>query len=133
MTGTVPAGLYDALIQFGHGQVLIHNLGISIGATNCSSPNFQGTGRYTITDRGNGGFEANGTFTTQFVGRPAACSATALNSVSFTVLGKVGENTATITINSLDSGTYAEGPPAGPLTCKAPVLNLTASGSGKKF
>jgi hypothetical protein len=133
VSGTVPAALYDVLIQFGHGQILISNLGINIGATNCTSPNFKGTGTYTVADKGNGGFEANGTFTTAFVGRPAACSATALNNVSFTALGKIGDNDITITINGLDSGSYAEGPPPGPTTCKAPILNLTASGTGRRF
>jgi hypothetical protein len=133
VNGTVPAALYDALIQFARGQVTIRNLGINIGATNCSSPNFQGSGTYTITNKGDGGFEADGTFSTLFVGRPAACSATALNGVSFTVIGKLGDSTATITINGLDSGSYAEGPPAGPTTCSAAILNLTASGIGKKF
>jgi len=133
VSGTVPAALYDGLIQFGHGNIIIHNLGINIGATNCSSPNFQGSGTYTILDKGNGGFEADGTFTPAFVGRGAACAVTALTDVSFTIIGKTGDSTFTITLDGVGSGTYAEGPPAGPTTCAAPVLNLTASGAGEKF
>lgn len=130
---TVPASLYDSSIQFTHGSIIIHNLGINIGATNCSSVNFQGSGTYTIVDKGNGSFEANGTFTPAFAGRGAACSATGLTDVSFTIIGKTGDSTFTITINGVGSGTYAEGPPAGPTTCTAPVLNLTGTGAGKQF
>ena len=133
VSGSVPAALYDVAISFFGGTIVIHNLGINIGATNCTSPNFQGSGTYTISDKGDGNFEANGQFTTQFAGRPAACSATGLNNVSFTALGKIGDGSITITINGLDSGSYAEGPLPGPLSCTAPILNLTGSGSGKRF
>lgn len=133
VAGTVPGALYDIAIQFSNGQIRISNLGINIGATNCSSVNFQGSGTYTVTETGDGGFEAKGTFSSAFVGRGAACSATALNNVSFTVMGKIGDKTLTIYIDGLDSGNYAEGPPPGPLTCQAPILNLVASGTGKKF
>jgi hypothetical protein len=133
VNGTVPAALYDSVIQFTGGQIIIHNLGINIGATNCSSPNFQGSGTYTVMDKGDGGFEASGTFSTQFVGRGAACSGISLNTVAFTAIGKTKDGTITVTINGLDSGTYAEGPPPGPTTCTAPILNFTASGAGKKF
>ena len=131
--GTVPASLHDIAITFSNGQIRIANLGINIGATNCSSVNFQGTGTYTVTETGDGGFEAKGTFSSAFIGRGAACAATALNNVSFTVMGKIGDKTLTIYIEGLDSGNYAEGPPPGPLTCQAPILNLVANGTGKKF
>jgi hypothetical protein len=129
----VPAAFSDLVFSLSVGKIQIHNLGINVGDTNCSSPNFQGTGTYTISDKGNGNFEANGTFTSQFVGRPAACAGTQLTNVSFTALGRVGDNTITIFINHLASGTYAEAQSAGPLTCQAPILDLTANGSGKKF
>jgi hypothetical protein len=94
---------------------------------------FSGLRTYTVTDRGDGNFEVDGSFTSQFVGRPAACSGTALNNVLFTMLGKTSDNSATITITGLASGTYAEGPPPGPLTCTAPIANITGSGSAMKF
>lgn len=133
VSGAVIAAFYDSLMDLSGGSITIRLLGISIGATNCTSPNFQGTGSYTVTDVGDGNFEINGTFTPQFVGRSSPCSGTALNSVSFTMLGKSGGKTATITINGLGSGTYAEGPPPGPLSCTAPILNLTGSGTATKF
>jgi hypothetical protein len=133
VAGTVPAGLYDATVQFANGQVRITNLGVNIGATNCTSVNFQGTGTYTVSETGDGGFAAKGTFSSIFVGRGAACAATALNNVSFTVTGKIGDKTLAIYIEGLDSGNYAEGPPPGPLTCQAPILNFVASGSGKQL
>jgi hypothetical protein len=133
VNGEVIAAFYDSFMDLSGGSITVHNLGISIGATNCTSPNFQGSGTYTVTDKGDGNFEVNGTFTTQFVGRGAACSGTALNNVSFTMLGKSGAKTVTISINGLDSGTYAEGPLPGPLTCSAPILNLTGTGTAMKF
>jgi len=133
VSGTVPAALYDALIQFSHGNMIIHALGINIGATNCSSSNFQGSGTYSVVDKGKGGFEANGTFTPEFAGRGAACAATTLDDIAFTVIGKTSDSTFTITINGLGSGSYTEGPPPGPTICSAPILNLTANGAGKKL
>jgi hypothetical protein len=133
VSGAVIAAFYDSLMDLSGGSITIRLLGISIGATNCTSPNFQVTGSYTVTDTGDGNFEINGTFTPQFAGRSAPCSATALNSVSFTMIGKIGGKTATITINGLGSGNYAEGPGAGPLSCQAPILNLNESGTATKF
>jgi hypothetical protein len=133
VAGTVPGALYDVLIQFSNGQIRISNLGINIGATNCSSVNFQGSGTYRVTETGDGGFEAKGSFSSAFAGRGAACAATALNNVSFTIMGKIGDKALTIYIDGLDSGNYAEGPLPGPLTCQAPILNLVANGTGKKF
>jgi hypothetical protein len=133
VSGALLAAFYDSAMTLSGGSIMISILGISIGATNCTSPNFQGTGSYTVTDMGDGNFEIDGTFTPQFVGRSAPCSATALNNVSFSMLGKSGGKTATITINGLSSGNYAEGPPPGPLTCQAPILNLNESGTATKF
>ena len=133
VAGTVPAALYDISLQFSNGQIRITNLGINIGATNCTSVNFQGSGTYAVTETGDGGFEAKGRFSSAFVGRGAACSATALNNVSFTIMGKIGDKALTIYLEGLDSGNYAEGPLPGPLSCEAPILNLVANGSGKKF
>jgi len=132
-SGSVLASFYDSFMDLSGGSITIHNLGISIGATNCTSPNFQGTGSYKVTETGDGNFQVDGTFTTQFVGRPAACSGTALNNVAFSIAAKIGSKTGTVTITGLDSGTYAEGPPPGPLSCTAPILNLTGTGTGTKF
>lgn len=131
--GTVPGSLYDSFVDMSNGSITIHNLGISIGATSCTSVNFQGSGTYTVADKGNGNYEVTGTLTSQFVGRGAACSGIALNSVGFTLVGKTGEKSALFTVTGLASGSYAEGPPPGPLTCTAPILNLTGSGTAMKF
>ena len=134
--GTTSSALYDSIMDLSSGTITIHNLGISIGATSCTSVNFQGTGTYKVTDKGDGDFQVDGTITTQFVGRGAACSATGLNNLTFTILGKTGTKAATVTINGFEegsSGSYAEGPPPGPLSCTAPVLNFTGSGTATKF
>jgi hypothetical protein len=134
--GTVQASLYDSLMDLSGGQITIHNLGISMGATSCTSVNFQGTGTYTVTDKGDGDFQVNGTISTQFVGRGAACSATGLTNLMLTIVGKTGEKSATVTVNGFaegSGGSYAEGPPPGPLSCTAPVLNFTGSGTATKF
>jgi hypothetical protein len=132
-SGTTLGQLNDVGMDLSGGQIVIHNLGISIGATNCSSPNFQGTGTYTVTDRADGSYQIDGSFTSQFVGRPAACSGTSLTNVTFTLVGPTSDKPATITITGLASGSYAEGPPPGPLSCTAPILNLTGTGSATKF
>jgi hypothetical protein len=131
--GTQPAAIFDSFMDFSNGTITIHKLGILIGATTCTSLNFQGTGTYTVEDKGKGGFEATGTLTPTFVGRAAACSGTVLTNLAFTIIGKMSDSTATITINGLESGTYAEGPPPGPLSCTTPILNLTGAGTGKKM
>ena len=133
VSGAVPASLYDATLEFRNGNIIVTGLGIDMGATNCTSINFRGTGSYTVTEKQDGTFEANGTFSSSFVGRGAACAGTQLTNVAFTATGKTGRRTLTITTHGLDSGTYAEGPRAGPTTCSAPVTNLTMDGTGVKF
>jgi hypothetical protein len=133
VSGTVPAGIYDINATFGEGTITILNMGISIGGTNCTSASFQGTGTYAIDDRGKGGFEANGVLSSAFTGRGAACAATSLTNVAFTIIGNIPQHSISITLNGLESGTYAEGPPAGPITCNAPIRALTAIGSGRKL
>jgi hypothetical protein len=136
VNGTTAGSLYDSFMDFSDGSITIHNLGISIGATSCTSVNFQGTGTYKVTDKGDGNFQVDATITTQFAGRGAACSGTALNNLTFTMLGKSGAKIATVTVNGFEegsSGSYAEGPPAGPLSCSAPVLNFTGNGTATKF
>jgi hypothetical protein len=134
--GTVPAAIFDSFMDLSDGQITIHNFGISIGATTCTSVNFQGTGTYKVTDRGDGNFQVDATVTPQFVGRGAACSGIALNNLTLTLLGRTDQKSGTVTVNGLEpgsTGSYAEGPPPGPLTCTAPVLNFIGSGTATKF
>lgn len=132
-----PAGLNDGFIRLdGHGKLSGSNLGITLGATTCPSPNYNVSGSYTIQKTGDGTIEATGTFTMSFVGRGAACSGTALVDQPFTIVATTGMPTQTTftfeTSGAGDGSTYAEGPPAGPLTCSAPILNFVTSGGGKK-
>jgi hypothetical protein len=130
--GTVPASLYDSVFQFSGGTITISSLGINIGDTKCLPPNFQGSGTYTVVDKSKGSFEVDGTFSTTFVGSRVACSSIALTDVSLTIIGNDSGSTFSFFIK-FASGTYAEGPSAGPNTCTAPIEIMTGQGSGKKF
>lgn len=129
--GTQPASLYDIRATFASGTISILDLGISMGGTTCTPVNFQGTGSYTIEDRGNGNFVASGTFSSSAIGRLAACQALSLTNAAFTAIGRIADHSMTITINGLDAGNYAEGQGAS-VTCTAPIKNLTGSGDGRK-
>jgi hypothetical protein len=133
---TVPAGLIDGFIRFdGGGNITGANVGISIGSTTCTSPNYRLSGRYTIEKNGDKTIEASGTLTMTFQGRPAACSGTALVEQPFTLIANLDGTQTTFTIETYDAGagsTYAEGPPPGPLTCTAPIGNFLTSGTGKR-
>lgn len=137
VSGVVPAALFDGIFFFdGHGGMTGTGtgVGISIGATTCTSPNYSVSGTYTVTDNGDGTFQATGTFTTNFQGRPAACGRTALKSQPFSLTGNIADQSFTITTEGAGGGsTYAEAPPPGPLTCLAPITNFITSGHGKKF
>jgi hypothetical protein len=130
------AQIFDSSMELSGNQITIHNFGISIGATTCTSVNFQGTGTYKVTDKGDGNFQVDGLLTTQFVGRGAACAGTGLTNLMFTMLGKTGEKTATVTVDGFQegsTGSYAEGPPPGPTTCTASILNFVGNGTATKF
>jgi hypothetical protein len=140
VNGMVTAGLTDGAIRLdGHGNLTGSNLGISIGATDCSSPNFSFAGKYTVqkTDSGDKTIAATGMLTMTFQGRPAACFGTVLVNQPFTLVATiVGEDAKTFTIETSGVGTgstYAEGPPPGPISCTAPILNFVTSGTGKRI
>ncbi len=136
-TGMTPASLFDGVIFVdGHGGLngTGTRVGISIGATTCTAPNYNISGSYTFTDKGEGTFEVTGLLTTNFAGRSAACGGTALTNQPFTLIGTKGGNSFTFTTAGAgDGSTYAEGPAAGPISCSAPILNFVTSGTGKKF
>jgi hypothetical protein len=128
-TGLVAAGLDGSVFFDGHGNFTQGNTAVSIGATSCSSPNYSIFGTYNVTGRDANSFAATGTLSTRFQGRPAACSGTGLSNVSFSLIGTIVGRSITITTYGTDEGsTYAEGPPAGPLTCTATILNFITSG-----
>ena len=138
--GMVSAGLTDGAIRLdGHGNLSGSNLGISIGATDCSSPNFSFAGKYTVqkTDSGNKTIEATGTLTMTFQGRPAACFGTVLVNQPFTLVATTAEGKTTnftIETSGVGSGSpYSEAPPPGPISCTAPILNFVTSGTGKRI
>jgi hypothetical protein len=140
VNGMVSAGLTDGAIRLdGHGNLSGSNLGISIGATDCSSPNFSFAGKYTVqkTDSGNRTIEATGTLTMTFQGRPAACFGTVLVNQPFTLVATTAEGKTTnftIQTSGIGSGsTYSEAPPPGPISCTAPILNFVTSGTGKRI
>jgi len=140
VNGMVTAALTDGAIRLdGHGNLSGSNLGISIGATDCSSPNFSFAGQYTVqkTDSGVKTIEATGMLTMTFQGRPAACYGTALINQPFTLVATLVEGKAsnfTIETSGIGSGSiYTEAPPPGPASCTAPILNFVTSGTGKRI
>src|SRR5271166_3909146 len=59
VSGSVPGQLIDGIINLnGRGGISGSNLGISIGATSCTSPNFNISGSYTVQKTGDGTIEA---------------------------------------------------------------------------
>jgi hypothetical protein len=135
--GLTPGSLFDGTIFF-DGQGSLNgsgtSVGISIGETTCTAPNYFITGSYTFTDKGDGSFEVKGLLSTNFVGRSAACAGTTLTNQPFTLVGKISEHSFTFTTAGAGEGsTYAEGPAAGPISCSAPILNFATSGTGIKF
>ncbi|MGH8010938.1 MAG: hypothetical protein ACREQ4_00400 [Candidatus Binataceae bacterium] len=134
VSGAVPAVLSTDLAQFdGNGHVSGSEFGISIGATSCTQVNFNFTGTYTVNEKGDGSYEANGMLTLTFVGRGAACSGTTLINQPFTIIGNIKDRSFTIsTAAAGDGSVYAEGPPPGPLTCTAPIANMITNGTGRK-
>ncbi|MBI4468205.1 MAG: hypothetical protein HY650_02675 [Acidobacteria bacterium] len=132
--GLVAAGITDGFISFdGGGRIIQGEAGISIGATSCTSPNYSVSGTYRVTARDQDSFTATGTLTYSFGGRPAACSGTFLNAQPFSLIGRISDSSFTIQTSGAGGGsTYAEGPPQGPLTCSATVVNFVTSGTGTK-
>lgn len=128
-TGLVVAGLDGSIFFDGHGNFQQGNTAISIGATSCSSPNYSIFGTYNVTGRDGNSFAATGTLSTRFQGRPAACLGTGLANVSFSLIGTIeGRSITMMTFGADEGSTYAEGPPPGPLTCTATILNFVTSG-----
>jgi len=135
--GSVPAALSGGIIIFdGRGGITGSGtaVGISIGATSCTSSNYYLSGSYTITDVGEKHLEATGTLSTNFQGRSAACNGTTLASVPFTIVADLADHSFTISTSGAGSGsTYAEGPAAGPVSCTATIANFVTSGNGSRF
>jgi hypothetical protein len=135
VSGAVPAELSTALAQFdGNGHVSGSEFGVSIGATSCAPVNFNFTGTYNVDEKGDGSYEATGMLTLTFVGRGAACAETKLINQAFTIIGNIKDKSFTFsTAATGDGSVYAEGPPAGPVTCIAPLANMIVSGPGQKL
>jgi hypothetical protein len=134
-TGLVAAGLSAGLFIFdGNGRITGNSVGISIGTTSCTSPNYNVSGTYEVTDSDFDSFTATGKFTMTFVGRPAACAGTLLVEQPFTIIGNIPEETIEIsTFGAGEGSSYAEAPPPGPTTCTATISNFITSGTGAKL
>lgn len=114
----------------GTGTVSINFL-FNIGATNCTSANFHGSGgSYTVVDRADGSFEATGTFSVSPSATSGACSTITLNHVDFDMIGgAAGASLAITGFSSTGSGTYAEG--GSSVSCTEPIVDITAKGTAK--
>lgn len=113
----------------GTGTVSINFL-LNIGATNCTSANFHGTGgSYTVVDRADGSFEATGTFSVSpSASLTGACSAINLKGVDFDMIGgSAGASLAITGFSSTGSGVYSEAPGS----CTEPIMDITAKGTAK--
>jgi hypothetical protein len=127
----VAAALTGYIIFNGQGSFTQGNIGISVGATSCTYPNFGVTGTYDILTSDADSFAGTGTFTMHFQGQGAQCAGTRLISQSFAVNGNRLDGTITIqTFGGGEGSTYAEGPPPGPVACTATIANFLTSGSG---
>ena len=132
-TGLVAAGLTQGFIIFdGDGRIGPQgNVGISIGVTTCTFPNYGLSGTYEVTARDADSFTANGTLTMTFQGRPADCSGTVLVDQPFSLIGNIPEHSFTIqTSGAGEESSYAEAPPPGPSNCTAKIANFITSGTG---
>jgi hypothetical protein len=140
--GTSPAALTSELIFDGKGNIeaSAHEVGTSIGATSCTPVNHTLTGHYTVTrvDTATDTFAAEGTFTIPpgiSGGRVVRCDLTALDTVPFVLIGRIKDQSYTITTDGAGpKSTYAEGPlRGGPATCTAKILNFITSGDGRRL
>ncbi len=136
----IDAGLTNGEIRLdGHGNIVGSNVGISIGATSCTSPNYGLSGTYTIQKTGDGTIEATGFLTTKFQGRPAGCAVTTLTSQPFTLIATTSVPMRTSfkieTSGAGDGSTYGEGNSNGSATvcAGATIVNFVTSGTGDKI
>ncbi|MGD9765787.1 MAG: hypothetical protein AB7V27_18995 [Candidatus Binatia bacterium] len=134
--GLVAAALTNGHLQFNGNGGVTGGAGISIGATTCTALNYNLTGTYMVTGSDANSFQAEGVLTFHFQGRPAACGGTILTGQPFSLIGtRNGGKAVSFTIHTSGAGdgsTYAEGPPAGPLTCTAGVVNFVTEGTGTR-
>lgn len=134
----MPFTFYNGEMDLNNGSLTVTKLDINIGYTNCYPLNFTGRGLYSTVDKGGGHFDVLGLITSLSapVSNSPACNIIALKNVMFTIYGNVS-GSSTITIDGVtDFGTYGESPsgppnigPYGPLICKAPIPNMSGSGS----